>query len=897
MSTSIWRGPEPNVDEGYPLALLKYLLKQMMAQFAAQGGCIALYDESLGLMKIHAHLRLLNGKTSRFAGITINPGSDNGKVSGRRATMKLFYDPHPTSSPTERKGAALSQTEEFVDVTPQQSDLFAVGTTYPMSQDLIGYTWHTNEAYAMRHEDYITLFQTGRAFPWQSDMVPLSYLAVPIREALPDYNDSLHAQQTNILGIIVLYQLNANGNSFQKQRAEAIDYVERIALYLQNDKLQRTQRRTSEYLQLLQDISNTFPTSVKLSDLVENMHQFVTRVVDVSSMLLTLYDRDQERIYDVFALRDGVRVEELADQPRIMRKEERPVWWNATQQEKRTLHFSPAQDLQKFYDYQELLTGAWGDQQQAESFLLLPMKMFNRVIGSLCLTSMRPHAYHPEEIQVLETMVQIVTVGIENAKLYERDRRILERDHHLLNEARQRKAQLAAINNALQSISSVLNVTELLNNLVESVATLVKVEMCVFFQPTATREELIALALYGLSSVHMVDDGSGLPSIQPPKKGEHDQLINMIRLPFQDTFLEHKIDEGFFYLNPAMLEELAQRCNEGGAIFLRETNIRYMLMIPMSYQKEFIGFLAVPITNEYLALSPQDIGTLLAICAQTASAVRNAQLFEQRTEAYAELERMDKLKDEFLVTASHELRTPLTAISGYTSQLKRQGARANPQQILRFTTKISVAAQQLNNLVANMTEAAQMGMVDKKMLIEPVHLLLATEIAQNMLTFSNEQHVTLDISARQWIYGDASSVRQVLTNLLENAAKYSPPESPINVSATDMSLSKVESLLSEDQADPTLLLEQGDRPVVLVRVQDKGEGIQPEDQLKIFEKFVRAPRSLTTPVRGTGLGLYICRRFVEAMGGKLWLECSVPNEGSTFSFYLPRAEVPVEAGE
>lgn len=85
--------------------------------------------------------------------------------------------------------------------------------------------------------------------------------------------------------------------------------------------------------------------------------------------------------------------------------------------------------------------------------------------------------------------------------------------------------------------------------------------------------------------------------------------------------------------------------------------------------------------------------------------------------------------------------------------------------------------------------------------------------------------------------------------------------------------------------------------MVLVRVKDQGEGILPDDQAKIFEKFVRAPRSLTTPVRGSGLGLYICRRFVEAMGGKLWLEQSVPNEGSTFSFYLSQVEAPVDVRE
>ncbi len=875
MSTSVWRGPEPNPNDIYPLGLLKYLLKHMLLQFGAQGGCMALYDESSGQMRVHTHLRVL-------------PQSGDAKPT-RRVTIKLLPETVPGGS-AGRKRPTAAEEEEVVDVTPQQSDLFPVDKTYAIGQDLIGYTWQTNELHIMRLEEYIALFHTNHSASFFSDGPPQVYLAVPIREAVPGYELYNRQPASGILGVVVLYHFNNVANALQKQRADALTYTERVALYLQNCRLQQAQRRTSEYLQLLQNISNTFPTSVKLSDLVENVYQFAIRVVDVSSLLLTLYDRDLDRLYDVFAVRDGVRIEGIVENPHIMRKEDRPVWWNTTQQERRTLLFSPAQEPQKAYEYRELLTGIWGDQQHTESFLLLPMKMFHRVIGSLCLTSMKPHAYHAEEIQVLETMAQIVTVGIENAKLYERDRRIL-------HEANQREAHLAAINSTLQSISSVLNVTELLQNLVESVATLVNVSICAFFQPSPNQEELVALAVYGPSSVRMVDDGSGLPEPPLTRKAEHDQLIHMIRLPFKGTFLEHMVNEGFFYLDPPKIEEIAQQCNEGGAIFLHEANVRYMLMVPMSYQKEFIGFLAVPVPHDGQLLRPKDVGTLLAICAQASSAIRNAQLFEQRTEAYAELERMDRLKDEFLVTASHELRTPLTAISGYSSQLKRQGARANPQTILRFANKIYVAAQQLSNLVANMTEAAQIGAVDKKLSIEPVQLLAAAEMAVNVLTLSSEQNVTLDIAPTVWVSGDAVRLRQVLSNLLENASKYSPPDSPISVSASVMPLSEIEGLLSADQADPTLLLEHEDSSMVLVRVKDQGEGVLPEDRERIFEKFVRAPRSLTTPVRGSGLGLYICRRFVEAMNGKLWLEESASGEGSTFSFYLPRLDPPVEFTE
>jgi signal transduction histidine kinase len=224
--------------------------------------------------------------------------------------------------------------------------------------------------------------------------------------------------------------------------------------------------------------------------------------------------------------------------------------------------------------------------------------------------------------------------------------------------------------------------------------------------------------------------------------------------------------------------------------------------------------------------------------------------------------------------------------------LKRQSGRITPQQILRFATKISSSTQQLSDLVSNMTEAAKMGALDKKLELKlsPVQLLAAAEIAANMLSINIEQEITLQIADDIWVQCDAMHLRQVMTNLLDNAAKYSPPNGRIIVTGSATTLSH----LPEDQVDYAQIAEGSDPPIALVRVCDEGEGISLEDQQKIFEKFVRARRSLTTPVRGSGLGLYICRRYIEAMGGKLWLEQSIPGEGSVFSFYLPCINSPVE---
>ncbi|MEO6891447.1 MAG: ATP-binding protein [Ktedonobacteraceae bacterium] len=880
MPTAIWGELESQDDEAYPLVLLKHLLQQMMTQFAARGGCIALFDEGLSQMVIRLHVRMCDANPVAQSN-TASEGVPAPAV--RRATINLQ---DPSASAVGRLKSSLETPEELEDIAPQESDLFPVGTAYPLGQDLIGYTWREGRSCIMQHESYIASFRRGRQICQQADLpLPTWYFALPIQDPDQTLGTQGKKRQPRALGVVVLYQTTQMPGFHLKQRQEAPIFSERMALYLQNHTLRRARRRTSASMQRLQQITASFPATVNLADLMEQAYQFVTEVLTVSSMLVTLFDRDSVKIYDVFAIRDSQRVEGLPAQ--ALAPQERPVWWRITQQEKRSLLFNPTQ--LESGDYDELLQGIWGDQRKTESFLLLPLKMFTRVLGSLCLTCTYPHAFSHEEVQVLETMVQIMTVSMENARLYERSRLMLRK-------ARQREESLAAMNSALQAVSAVLNLGEMLDNFVKVVANLVQAEMCVFFQLSADKAELVAQALYAPKSKGKVDE---ILLFQSDDKEKHAELIEMIHLPFKGSLLERLVNEGsFFYLDAPMVDELAQVSSEGGVIFLRETHIQKMIMIPVQYQTELVGILAIHTPRQNRVFRPEEIGMLLAICSQTASAMRNGQLFEQINEANAELQHMNKLKDEFIVTASHELRTPLSAISGYASLLKRQSARATPEQVLRFATRIMASTQQLSALVANMTDAANMDALGKKLdvNISSVQVWAAAQVAVSMVSINIEQKVTMEIPADLWVQCDPVLLRQVIINLLDNAAKYSPPDGAIKFIARPTTLAEVP--LPEELIDHASLIEQGgDLPVVLVSVHDEGEGVQPEEQQRIFEKFVRATRSLTTPVRGSGLGLYICRRYMEAMGGKLWLEQSIPGEGSVFSFYLPRSSPPPETGD
>ncbi|MHB8599764.1 MAG: GAF domain-containing sensor histidine kinase [Ktedonobacteraceae bacterium] len=884
MSGAIWGELDTSANKMYPTNLLRYLLYQMMTQFSTNGACLALYNESKQQMEVQLHVRLRHAAASSLHNGALN---EEERVPRRRPTIDLNLVEHsPSPSP---KGKRLLQVLlELEDVTPQQSELFPVGACYPIRQDLIGYVWDHNDACIMRHDGYLASFHAGPQPALRMDITPQWYLAAPIQEITFSDEARGKRQQPRMFGVVVLYQ-TALGAGFQlRQRAEAINFTERIALHLQNEQLQWRRQRSSEYLQKLQKISTAFPTNVKLGELVENIYHFASQVVDVNSMLITLYDRDTLKMYEIFAVNNRQPVPGLPENPTIIAPESRPVWSHLALEEQTQLLLEPTNPEYNGYGrYDELLTGIWGDQRRTESFLFLPMKMFTRVIGSISITSMQKRAYQPEEILVLETMAQIVTVSIENAKLY-------ERSHAALHDARKRTELLAALNSALQSIGSVLNVRELLEKIVRAVTTLFEEEMCVFFQLSPDQKELAARTAYAPTRIW--NDGSELPpdpATRPHNDELHMELIEQIRIPFEGTILEEQASkESFFYVDAAVADELASQSSEGGAIFLRETGIEKMLMVPVLYQTELVGMLAIHTPKKKHVFTPQEVGVLLAITAQAASAIRNAQLFETIQENNAELEHMNSLKDEFLVTASHELRTPLSAISGYASLLKRQSNRIDAEHILRFSTKIAGAAQQLTDLLANMTEAAKMGTLDKDLVLprEPIRLATLVSSVAGILKITIEQKITVQIAPDLWVFGAALPIRQVITNLLDNAAKYSKPDGRIEVLASGSTLAEVKMPVA--LVDHVKLIEHSNDPVVVVHVYDEGEGIDPEEQQKIFDKFVRASRSLTTPVRGSGLGLYICRRYIEAMGGKLWLEQSIPGEGSVFSFYLPREMTP-----
>jgi signal transduction histidine kinase len=254
--------------------------------------------------------------------------------------------------------------------------------------------------------------------------------------------------------------------------------------------------------------------------------------------------------------------------------------------------------------------------------------------------------------------------------------------------------------------------------------------------------------------------------------------------------------------------------------------------------------------------------------------------------AYEREKELDRLKDQFIASVNHELRTPIMALQGYIELARELGLRGDPDRQTHMLDRADESAAHLADLVRSVLSVrridAEAGAIRRAVFALAPVVLAASRLLDPREAGGQERDLRLDVPEEFAVYADQDRVRQVLVNLLSNATKYSPPGSPVEVTAR-IAPAEVPTGRSRSPTKPPVEL-------VEVAVRDYGLGIPPDQAVLLFQRFVRLERDLASPVPGTGLGLAICRAYVEAMGGGIWVESSgVLGEGSTFRFTLPLA--------
>jgi PAS domain S-box-containing protein len=229
-----------------------------------------------------------------------------------------------------------------------------------------------------------------------------------------------------------------------------------------------------------------------------------------------------------------------------------------------------------------------------------------------------------------------------------------------------------------------------------------------------------------------------------------------------------------------------------------------------------------------------------------------------------EHKRLDQLKDDFISLVSHEIRTPLTVIMGSLNTILSEEKRLSPVEINRLLQDASLEATYLSHLLGNLLELSRAQANQLSLFTEPVNMYrIVQETVDKLQMQDSSNKVVIDLTKKlPLVNADPLRVERILYNLLENAIKYSPQGTDIRVFAKP----------EEDY--------------VVIGVVDQGAGISLPDQAKLFGAFQRLEQSRPEGVSGAGLGLMVCRRLVEAHGGKIWVE-SEPGCGSTFLFTLP----------
>jgi len=230
-----------------------------------------------------------------------------------------------------------------------------------------------------------------------------------------------------------------------------------------------------------------------------------------------------------------------------------------------------------------------------------------------------------------------------------------------------------------------------------------------------------------------------------------------------------------------------------------------------------------------------------------------------------ERKKLEQLKDEFIGLVSHELRTPLTVIGGCLSTLLTEWDRLSPKEVQQLLKDALLESESLSHLIENLLELSRAQAQQLSLYSEPtaVKTLVKEVLSKIKQQAPSHRFVTSIPSEPMLMYVDPLRIERILYNLLDNAAKYSPPGSQIKVSVN---------------AEPERFV---------IGVSDHGEGLSSSEQARIFGPFQRLEDKRPDQARGAGLGLMVCRRLVEAHGGEIWME-SKKGRGSTFFFSLPR---------
>lgn len=609
--------------------------------------------------------------------------------------------------------------------------------------------------------------------------------------------------------------------------------LENAHLFKQTQEALADSESRAQELVLLNEMSRTLSSNLDVGAVVEKIYAYTSRLMDTYNFYVALYHEPTEQITFPLVIADGERV-----------TPEHQEWsaWTAEQpvsgltghvinsRQPLLIEEQVVEQLrEQGIDYVEVGSGG------VSSWLGVPMLIGDRVIGVITVQSENiPHLYDHRHQSLLSSIGNQAAIAIENARL--------------LEESQQRNEELRALNSITSAASQSLNLEEILQEALIHVLKSTPFEAGLISIADEKDAELKLRAHHGLPEAivtHLETSGlRGTLCEETYRRGTVVNLGDLTKVDFRGT---------------------------GNLLGL---GFRSYLGIPLESKGKILGTLcAFGLSASRHPDSEINLAMMRSVGQQVGVAIVNAQLFEEQRKTAHRLREVDKLKSQFLANMSHELRTPLNSIIGFSRVILKgiDGPTTDLQQ--QDLTAIYNSGQHLLSMINDILDLSKIEAGKMEISFEDVDLQnLIKSVMSTAVGLVKHKPIELfqviphDLPL---VRADPLRIRQVILNLLSNAAKFTE-EGSITVKA---------------QVETTAV----GKSEVMISITDTGPGIAGEDHEKLFQPFSQVDASPTRKSSGSGLGLSICRALVEMHGGKIDVESKL-DEGSTFYFTLALSE-------
>jgi len=402
-------------------------------------------------------------------------------------------------------------------------------------------------------------------------------------------------------------------------------------------------------------------------------------------------------------------------------------------------------------------------------------------------------------------------------------------------------AELKALSEVSQSVSSTLDLEKVLNNIVEHAVKLSKTDAGTIYEYHEDEAVFVPMINFGVDAafVHSMKEakfGLGDGSVL----GKSGETRSAIQVPNLADIEDDRIDH------------------------VRRVGFKSVLAVPLLRKDKLIGSLVVRRTRSG-EFPRETVELIQAFASQSAIALHNARLFQELEAKSRELRKADKHKSEFLASMSHELRTPLNAILGYTELILDDIYGAVPQKIREVIERLEKNGSHLLRLINDVLDISKIEAGQLELTLEPYALQETLHtVVTSLEPLAAEKNLRLTTRIAPHLpngVGDHQRIAQVLMNLIGNAIKF-----------TEQGQVAVDIAMADNR--------------FVVKVSDTGPGLSDLEKDDIFSEFYQVDRTGGQSRGGTGLGLSIAKRIVELHGGAIWVESTI-GKGSTFIFALP----------